>query len=74
MLAVKKHPSRPHVYVDAASATHPALQSEPWLYFNEGEYTRTFEGLVVPLNPRTQPRLLKRSATAEPTNMEGNNQ
>lgn len=69
MLAVKRHPSRENVYVDAASATHPALQSEPWLYFNEGEYTRTFEGLVVPLNPQTRPRVLKHPALADTTEL-----
>lgn len=58
MLAVKRHPSRENVYVDAASATHPALAREPWLYFDEGEYTRTFEGLVVPLDPKRKPRPL----------------
>lgn len=58
MLAVKRHPSRTNTYVDAVAAVHPALKNEPWLYFNEGEYTRTFEGLVVPLKPRTRPKLL----------------
>lgn len=58
MLAVKKHPSRRNTYVDAAAAVHPALGDEPWLYFLPGEYARTFEGLVVPLNPQTKPRLL----------------
>nr|DAF73046.1 MAG TPA: hypothetical protein [Caudoviricetes sp.] len=60
MLVVKKHPSRPNTYVDAVAAVHPALKNEPWLYFDEGEYTRTFEGLVVPLKPQTKPRLLHR--------------
>lgn len=58
MLAVKRHPSRTNTYVDAVAAVHPALKNEPWLYFNEGEYTRTFEGLVVPLKPQTKPRPL----------------
>lgn len=58
MLAVKRHPSRYNTYVDAVAATHPALKNEPWLYFNEGEYTRTFQGLVVPLKPQTKPKLL----------------
>ena len=60
LLAVKKHPSRQGVYVDGKAALHPALHKEPWLYFNEGEYTRTFEGLVVPLKPQTRPKVLHR--------------
>lgn len=67
MLAVKRHPSRYNTYVDAVAATHPALKNEPWFYFNEGEYTRTFEGLVVPLKPQTKPKLLHRpTATDNP--------
>ena len=75
LLAVKKHPSRHNVYVDAAAATHPALRNEPWLYFLPHEYTRTFEGLVVPLNPQTKPRLLHRpNPTPTPTpTQKGNN-
>lgn len=65
LLAVKKHPSRSGVYVDGKAALHPALHREPWLYFLPGEYTRTFEGLVVPLDPQTKPKLLHRTA---PTN------
>lgn len=77
MLAVKKHPYLQNVYVDAVAAMHPALRTEPWLYFNEGEYTRTFEGLVVPLKPQTKPRLLHRPMYPnDPTttaNTKGNN-
>lgn len=74
MLAVKKHPSRPNTYVDAVAATHPALKNEPWLYFNEGEYTRTFEGLVVPLKPQTRPKLLHRPAPTPTDSTKGNNE
>lgn len=76
MLAVKRHPSRANTYVDAVAAVHPALKNEPWLYFNEGEYARTFEGLVVPLKPRTRPRLLhKPMYPNDPTNNpKGNNE
>ena len=66
MLAVKRHPSRPNTYVDAVAAVHPSLRNEPWLYFNEGEYTRTFEGLVVPLDPQTKPRPMQ---PAKPTHL-----
>lgn len=75
MIAVKRHPSRHNTYVDAVAAVHPSLRAEPWLYFDEGEYTRTFEGLVVPLNPQTRPRVLKRPALADttgPTDQKGN--
>lgn len=65
MLAVKRHPARKDVYTDGKAALHPALQREPWLYFNEGEYTRTFEGFVVPLYPQTKPRLLKPAQTTK---------
>ena len=74
MLAVKKHPSRPNTYVDAVAATHPALKNEPWLYFNEGEYTRTFEGLVVPLKPQTRPKMLHRPAPTTTDNPKGTNE
>lgn len=74
LVVVKKHPSRPGTYVDAVAAVHPALQNEPWLYFLPGECTRTFEGLVVPLNPQTKPRLLHNPArTTQPTE-KGNNE
>nr|DAW16141.1 MAG TPA: hypothetical protein [Caudoviricetes sp.] len=58
MIAVKRHPSRHNTYVDAVAAVHPSLRTEPWLYFSEGEYTRTFEGLIVPLKPETKPKPL----------------
>ena len=72
MLAVKRHPSRANTYVDAVAAVHPALKNEPWLYFNEGEYARTFEGLVVPLKPRTKPKLLHSPTPTD--NPKGNNE
>ena len=74
MLAVKKHPSRTNMYVDAVAAVHPALENEPWLYFNEGEYTRTFEGLVVPLKPQTKPRLLHKPMYPNDPTTKGNNE
>ena len=74
MLAVKKHPSRPNTYVDAVAAVHPALKNEPWLYFNGGEYTRTFEGLVVPPEPQMRPKLLHRPTPTPTDNPKGNNE
>lgn len=67
MIAVKKHPSRKDAYADGKLALHPALHKEPWLYFNDNEYTRTDDGLVVPLFSGVKPKLLCNPAAATNT-------
>lgn len=75
MIAVKRHPSRKDAYADGKLALHPALQKDPWMYFNDDEYTRTDDGLVVPLKPETKPRLLHKPLYPnDPAIEKGNNE